>query len=239
MKSLDLHIRTFSPRHIDAMVTQELLMLGALRGSTELLKWPTGKILGPCYAISTLSSICLGIWGSQTYPSPGVIEGLMVGDRFHHPQKPFRFEVMWIKDEHCEGVVHSAWDMCFAADPMSKVLRKVEDLLVNYYTSLFTTSSPIIFDAVLGGVKTRVTVAMNDELMRPFEAGEVQFALKQMDAETVSGSDGFLSLFYKQYWDKVGMKVSKAVLTALNLGTILANLNHTFLNVIPKVQSSQ
>lgn len=80
---------------------------------------------------------------------------------------------------------------------------------------------------------------MNDELMRPFEAGEVQFALKQMDAETASGSNGFLPLFYKQYWDKVGMEVLEAVLTALNSGTILANLNHTFLNLIPKVQSSQ
>lgn len=31
--------------------------------------------------------------------------------RFHHPRKPFRFKAKWIKDERCEGVVHSAWDM--------------------------------------------------------------------------------------------------------------------------------
>lgn len=63
------------------------------------------------------------------------------------------------------------------------------------------------FEAVLGGVKTRIIASMNDELMRPFEVGEVQFALKQMDAETASGSAGFLPLFYKQQWDKVGMEV--------------------------------
>lgn len=73
--------------------------------------------------------------------------------------------------------------------------------------------------------------------MRPFEAGELQFALKQMDVETALGSDGFHPLFYKKFWNKVGMEVLEAVLTALNVGTILANLNHTFLNLISKVQS--
>lgn len=98
-------------------------------------------------------------------------------------------------------------------------------------------ASPTVFDAVLGGVETRVTTTMNDELMRPFEAGELQFALKQMDVETALGSDGFHPLFYKKFWNKVGMEVLEAVLTALNVGTILANLNHTFLNLISKVQS--
>lgn len=72
-------------------------------------------------------------------------------------------------------------------------------------------------------------------MMRPFEAGELQFALKQMDVETALGSDGFHPLFYKKFWNKVGMEVLEAVLTALNVGTILANLNHTFLNLISKV----
>ena len=31
-----------------------------------------------------------------------------VHSRFHYPQKPSRFEAIWLKDEQCEGVVHSA-----------------------------------------------------------------------------------------------------------------------------------
>ena len=46
---------------------------------------------------------------------------------FYRPQRPFRFEVMWLKDERCEGVVHSAWDMGFAGDPMGNVLLKVSN----------------------------------------------------------------------------------------------------------------
>lgn len=110
-------------------------------------------------------------------------------------------------------------------------------MLVNYYSSLFSTASPIEFDSVLGGVETRVSAEMNDEFLRPFDAREVQFSLKQMDAETAPRQDGFPPLFYKQYCDKVGMVVSEAMLTVLNSDTIPANLNHNFLTLIPKVQS--
>ena len=58
-----------------------------------------------------------------------------------------------------------------------------------------------------------------------------------MDAETAPRQDGFPLLFYKQYCDKVGMEVLEVMLTVLNSGTIPANLNHTFLTLIPKMQS--
>ncbi|KAK7842480.1 hypothetical protein CFP56_013686 [Quercus suber] len=45
--------------------------------------------------------------------------------RFNRAQKPFRFEAIWLKDERCEGVVHSVWDKSSSGDPVSKVLRKV------------------------------------------------------------------------------------------------------------------
>ncbi|KAK7834646.1 hypothetical protein CFP56_024556 [Quercus suber] len=40
--------------------------------------------------------------------------------RFNRAQKPFRFEAMWLKDERCEGVVHSVWDKSSSGDPVSK-----------------------------------------------------------------------------------------------------------------------
>ena len=47
--------------------------------------------------------------------------------RFYRPHKPFRFEEIWIKDEGCEGVVNAAWDVSVEADPMLKVLCKVNN----------------------------------------------------------------------------------------------------------------
>ena len=50
-----------------------------------------------------------------------------VNTRFYKPQKPFRFEAMCLKDDRCEEVVHSAWDMCRDEDAVGKVLRKFFD----------------------------------------------------------------------------------------------------------------
>lgn len=58
-----------------------------------------------------------------------------------------------------------------------------------------------------------------------------------MDSKTTPRPDNLLALFYKQFWDKIGKDIIYAVLNALNLGIIPENLNHTFLTLIPKVQS--
>lgn len=58
-----------------------------------------------------------------------------------------------------------------------------------------------------------------------------------MVADTALGPDGLPPLFYKCFWDKIGMEVSKAVLSVLTSGTIPPNFNHIFITLIPKIQS--
>ena len=50
-----------------------------------------------------------------------------VNTSFYRAQKPIRFEAMWLKDDHCEDVVHSPWDRCLEGDAIGKVLAKVAD----------------------------------------------------------------------------------------------------------------
>ena len=90
---------------------------------------------------------------------------------------------------------------------------------------------------MLDVVETRVLVEMNAELLNPFIEAEVWLALKQMDVNTTLGPDGLPPLFYKQFWGKIGQDVTEAVLSALNTGNIPTNLNHTFITLIPKIQS--
>ena len=47
-----------------------------------------------------------------------------VNCHFYRPQRPLRFKAMWVTDDRCEEVVHSAWDMGSNMDPMSSVLVK-------------------------------------------------------------------------------------------------------------------
>lgn len=115
--------------------------------------------------------------------------------------------------------------------------NQIGNLLVQYYSNLFTSSNPTQLDIVLNRVEPRVSEEMNEQLLRPFEASELHNALKQMESITTPGLDGLLPLFYKQFWSKVGHEDSDAILAVLNSRTIPNNINHTFLTIIPKVHS--
>ena len=54
-----------------------------------------------------------------------------------------------------------------------------------------------------------------------------------------AGSDGMPSLFYQNYWDLVGDEVTSLVLHLLNSASLPANLNHTFVTLIPKVKNME
>ena len=62
---------------------------------------------------------------------------------------------------------------------------RIGELLNDFYSSLFSSSNPTDFDAVLDCVEPRVTPEMNEFLTRPFVASEVQTALAQMKANNI------------------------------------------------------
>jgi hypothetical protein len=112
-------------------------------------------------------------------------------------------------------------------------------LLINYYSSLFTTSQPEQIDEVVAQVSSVVTEDMNKALTREFTASEVELALKQMAPTKAPGPDGMPPVFYQKYWHVVGSDVTKAVLSCLNSGRILNSINHTFITLIPKTKNPE
>jgi hypothetical protein len=112
-------------------------------------------------------------------------------------------------------------------------------LLINYYSSLFTTSQPEQIDEVVAQVSSVVTEDMNKALTREFTAPEVELALKQMAPTKAPGPDGMPPVFYQKYWHVVGSDVTKAVLSCLNSGRILNSINHTFITLIPKTKNPE
>ena len=112
-------------------------------------------------------------------------------------------------------------------------------LLINYYSSLFTTSQPEQIDEVVAQVSSVVTEDMNKALTRVFTASEVEMALKQMAPTKAPSPDGMPPVFYQKYWHVVGSDVTKAVLSCLNSGHILNSINHTFITLIPKTKNPE
>lgn len=76
----------------------------------------------------------------------------------------------------------------------------VEQIAVNYFWDLFTTTSPSEIDEVLTEVPTLVSEQMNERLMDMAMEEEVQKALFMMHPKKASGLDGLTALFYQKAW---------------------------------------
>ena len=115
----------------------------------------------------------------------------------------------------------------------------VSALLVSYYESLFTSSDPHNLDSVLDGVQAVVTKDMNAKLLETYTTEEVAVAIKEMALLKAPGPDGMPPLFFQTYWPDIGMDITEAVLSSLNLSSLLKSINHTFISIIPKVKNPE
>lgn len=75
---------------------------------------------------------------------------------------------------------------------------------------------------------------MNENLLKVFSEDEITVTLKQMNPTKAPGPDGMTPIFFQKLWHVVGKDVTEAVLKALNSGQFLAEVNHTYITLIPK-----
>uniref|UniRef100_A0A803PS58 Reverse transcriptase domain-containing protein n=1 Tax=Cannabis sativa TaxID=3483 RepID=A0A803PS58_CANSA len=111
----------------------------------------------------------------------------------------------------------------------------------DYFAEIFTASS-LDEDAVaitLNVIPTTITSEMNADLLKPFEASEVEVALHSMAPDTSPGIDGMSPMFYQHNWDVVGNLVTTAVLSVLNDGADPTSFNKTLITLIPKIKKPQ
>ena len=73
---------------------------------------------------------------------------------------------------------------------------QIKNIAVDYFQSLFSTSSPSEFSAILERIQPSVSETMNEKLLREFTREEVETAINQMKAISAPGPDGMPPLFY-------------------------------------------
>ena len=110
---------------------------------------------------------------------------------------------------------------------------------MNYYQSLFSSSSPSELEKILEKVQPSVTKPINLTLLKDFSRDEVESALKQMEPITAPGLDGMPPIFYQSFWSSVGDDVCSTVLDRLHNCKIPKEINHTHIALIPKVKSPE
>jgi hypothetical protein len=79
----------------------------------------------------------------------------------------------------------------------------IKNLVANSYKDLFTSHAGTRLDELLMHVQSRVSMDMNEFLVRPFTK-EVKQGLDAIGDLKAPGADGMPSLFYKKHWDIVG-----------------------------------
>lgn len=80
---------------------------------------------------------------------------------------------------------------------------------------------------------------MNVQLSIEFSEWEVKQAINQMAPLKAPKPDGMPPLLYQHYWNLIGDDISNSVLHFLNSTSLLENLNHTFITLIPKKKKQE
>lgn len=113
----------------------------------------------------------------------------------------------------------------------------MERLFGDYFTNIFTTSSPspTQLNAALEAVPVKVSGEMNNQLDQLFTKEEIAEALAQMCPTKAPGLDGLPAAFFQKHWSSVNEGVVSTCLHILNEGGNLTLLNHTFIALVPKV----
>ena len=115
----------------------------------------------------------------------------------------------------------------------------IEKEVFDYFTNIFSTTSPSSFEASLESINLRITADMNESLLKDFSEVEVRKALQQMHPTKAPDPDSMSPIFYQKYWEVVGDSVIKCVLQSLNSGCFPSGLNETYICIIPKVRCPQ
>ncbi|XP_040367431.1 uncharacterized protein LOC121050669 [Rosa chinensis] len=115
----------------------------------------------------------------------------------------------------------------------------LKQIVLNYFRTLFTRPPPIFELKVVSVLPRVITADMNMQLTREIGEEEVYAALKQMHPCKSPGLDGFSPDFYQHFWHIVGRDVIAAVRNFMGDESLLRQLNHTCVTLIPKVKAPE
>ena len=110
----------------------------------------------------------------------------------------------------------------------------VAEVAMSYFEKLYTTSHPSRIQEVIDTMEPKVSVEMNQNLIRQFTKEEVEAALKQMHPTKSPGPNSMSAVFYQKFWDIVGNDVVNMVLNVLNSDMSMVDINKTYITLVPK-----
>ncbi|KAL0408773.1 UNVERIFIED_CONTAM: putative mitochondrial protein [Sesamum radiatum] len=117
----------------------------------------------------------------------------------------------------------------------------VQQTIVEYFQSLFTSTRPLSDDIQRGVEALPVVVDTNlaETLQQPFTEDEVKKALFLMSPLKSPGPDGLPPVFFHKFWHIVKSDVVRCVLKFLNHRILPSGFNDTNIVLIPKCKQPE
>ena len=112
---------------------------------------------------------------------------------------------------------------------------QLEYLVTTYFPDLFTRDSNLNPEEIVALFESKVSVEMNERLCREFTDRAISDALFQIGPLKAPGTDGFPVRFYQRNWGIMKEQVIASVKIFFATGKMPANINHTAIVLIPKV----
>lgn len=109
--------------------------------------------------------------------------------------------------------------------------------LVNFYSLLYSSEHPSTSSDLDDLIEGSITVEENEQLIRIPNGEEIWKTLKSMNPNKASGPDRMTMLFFRHFWEIVGVDVISTVQDFFEKCCMLPELNQTNLVLIPKVDN--
>ena len=113
----------------------------------------------------------------------------------------------------------------------------MEGSIVDYFSNIFQSNGPTDTTTIVAAIQPIVTNSMNRYFFEPFQAEEIQKALKQMHLKKSPNPDDMSPLFYQHFWSLSGECITKAVLDFFNFGIVPPKFNKIHFILFPKVKN--
>ncbi|GFY97543.1 hypothetical protein Acr_12g0000840 [Actinidia rufa] len=117
--------------------------------------------------------------------------------------------------------------------------HQVNSMFVDYYMNLLGTKKAcqkLDVGSVAGG--RMVSNEQSANLTRAVTDKEIKEALFSIGEDKAPGPDGYSSCFFKKSWDMIGTDVCAAIKEFFSAGTILKQMNHTIIALVPKTRNA-
>ena len=109
----------------------------------------------------------------------------------------------------------------------------INEAIGRYFTQIFSSKGGSCVE-VLQCVEPRITTEQNHTLMESFSPADVRDAIFSMHPHKSPGLDGMNPVFFQKFWSIVGDDVSAVCLNFIQQCVFLADLNETYVILIPK-----